>query len=145
MDDFNICSSSIEDLEKVLNLTNEFNSLHNLKSNPKKSFILSSNFPLSEINCFINGEKIPVIPSSSTVRFLGGFYSMNFSGNESARVVDQFFSDSIKLMTQRRIPVRQAVYIFNSVLLPSALYRFKTAFPHPSILSRLDIKIKKFI
>jgi len=132
MDDTNWVAGNIEDLEEILDIADDFYRLNDIQINKEKSELLLKlwrkgfNYDRKIHICF--GSEIvalkPRHPNSST-RILGVWFNLN---NNKRFVINQIKEEIINLsrtikMKCNYITDKQALYIFNMLIIPKIEYR----------------------
>ncbi|CAB4442142.1 unnamed protein product [Rhizophagus irregularis] len=130
MDDTQWLSESKDNLEKILEIADDFYNFTDIQVNKQKSELLlriqHSNFNYNDnIHLNFGNQQItikPVHPSQS-IRILGVWFNMNCSRRF---IIDQIREEVHKLalcMKYKHLTDKQILYIYNSLIIPRVEYR----------------------
>ncbi len=123
MDDANWISSSLEDLEDILDITDNFYKLTRAAINKEKSKLLTNTSVAQELIPIRFGSHIiPIQLSMGTVRFLGVKINIHLNHSLVKKELRAYIRNFIKI---KPITDKQFCYIANYVLFPQLLYKMR--------------------
>jgi len=126
MNDANWISSSLEDLEDILDVADDFYKLTRAAINKEKSKLLTNTTAANEpILIRFRPHIIPIQPSMGAVRFLGVKINIHLNHSLVKKELRAHIRSFINLTKTKLIIDRQFCYIANHVLFPQLLYKMR--------------------
>ena len=126
MDDANWISSSLEDLEDILSIADDFYKLTRAVINKEKSKLLTNTTDgTHSINIRFGSQVIPIQPSKGAVRFLGVRININLNHSLVKKELKGHIRSFINLIKNKLITDRQFSYLANHVLFPQLMYKMR--------------------
>ncbi|SRR6266540_7168085 len=126
MDDANWISSSLEDLEDILEVADDFYSLTRAAINKKKSKLLT-NTTTEQVPILIRfgSSTIPIQPSFGAVQFLDVMINIHFNYSLVKKELRVYIRHFINITKTKPITDRQFCYITNHVFFSQLLYKMQ--------------------
>jgi len=125
MDDTTWVAPNQTNLEKILDIADEFYRITNTAINKNKSELIINNNKKDTIDIKFGDATIPIQPSKKPIRFLGVWISFN---KNKSFIKQQLQTEIIKfcnIIKRKPLTDRQLIYIFNMVLAPKIMYRLQ--------------------
>jgi len=137
MDDANWISSSLEDLEEILNVADDFYNLTQVAINKEKSKLITNTTTNTDLIPIRFGSNIiPIPPSFSAIRFLGVKVNIYLNHSLVKKELRAHIKHFVNLTKIKPITDRQLCYIVNHVLFSQLLYKMRiTLLPHSKCLA----------
>ncbi|CAJ0827291.1 5476_t:CDS:2, partial [Entrophospora sp. SA101] len=127
MDDTTWITTSKENLEKILEIADDFYNLNNIQINKNKSVLLTSQTDQEQniINLKFGNSTINIKPisKSESVRFLGVWINLNNRKNFVKNQIINEINKSCNMMSRKPLTDKQLIYIFNKIIIPRIEYR----------------------
>ena len=125
------------EMEKLIRIVDEFNTLTRVRANPSKGAIMvihdATNNPLK-----IGNHEIPFIEGNDGFRYLGIWVNRKHDGKASMLKAQQTLNQGVNMLKRKIITGKMAVAFLNIVIFPSVLYRTRNFVPPESILIKWD-------
>jgi ribonuclease HI len=145
-DDTTWIARSEKELQKIIDISNEFYKLNDIEINSKKSELLVLNRKVSnieegstpKIKVGKMKEVVQVKEGKAAIRHLGVWISEKGSKECNETVIIKEVTRMCKVLVWKRASVSQLVYLNNSVLLPSIEYRLQTSFLSKAACKRIQ-------
>jgi ribonuclease HI len=148
MDDAAFFARSRKELQAIINLVDEFNSLARVKANPAKGAVLSINAPSLEMEqplkaTSANGIHLP-IPwvAQSGFRYLGIWIDGTFSGRAAIASAEREISGALRQLRHRCLTAKIVTYLLNSCVIPAFIYRTRAGIPAAGQLDRWNASLR---
>src|SRR6266540_1424801 len=126
MDDANWISDSLENLEEILAVADDFYSLTKAAINKEKSKLLTNATDgSSPIPIKFGQNIIPIQPSKGAVRFLGVKINIHLNHSLVKKEIRALIRKFVNLTKTKPITDKQFCYVANHVLFPQLLYKIK--------------------
>ncbi len=126
IDDANWISSSLEDLEAILAVADNFYNITRVVINKDKSKLLTNTTHSSNpINIAFGNIKVPISPSFDSVRFLGVSINIHLNHALVKKELRSHIRQFVNLTKTKPITDRQFSYIVNHILFLQLLYKMK--------------------
>ena len=126
MDDVNWISSSLEDLEIILDVADNFYKLIRAAINKEKSRLLTNTTSAQEpIPIQFGTNTIPIQPNFGAVRFLRVKINIHLNHSLVKKELRAHIRNFVNLTKSKPVTDRQFCYIANHVLFPQLLYKMK--------------------
>ncbi len=126
MDDANWISSSLENLEEILEVADNFYKLTRAAINKEKSKLLTNTTADTiPIPIKFGQNIISIQPSMGVVRFLGVIINIKLVHSLVKKEIRTYIRSFINLIKTKLITDRQFCYVANHVLFPQLLYKIK--------------------
>ncbi len=126
MDDANWISSSLEDLEDILDIADDFYKLTRAAINKEKSKLLTNTTAATDlIHIKFGSQTIPIWPSQGAVHFLGVRINIHLNHSLVKKELRAHIRSFVNLTKTKPITDRQFCYIANHVLFPQLMYKMK--------------------
>ncbi len=143
MDDANWISSSIEDLEAILEVADDFYLLTRAAINKKKSKLLTNTTTSTEpIPLRFGPAVIPIQPCFDAVRFLGVMINIHLNHSLVKKELHAHIRRFINVTKTKPITDKQFSYITNHVLFPQLLYKMRNTPLSKSTCVRLNQSVR---
>jgi ribonuclease HI len=147
MDDAAFYASSRDELQLLVNLVAEFNSLARVRANAGKGAVLAltpgaGGHDQLEVNG-ADGKPAPIpwLPANG-FRYLGVWLDRSMTGAASANQAFGELTKGLTTLRRRRVPAKIATYIVNAVLVPAFLYRTRIGIPAMHRLEAADKQLR---
>ena len=126
MDDANWISSSLEDLEAILKVADDFYLLTRAAINKKKFKLLTNTTISTEpIQIHFGHAVIPIQPSFEAMRFLGIMINIHLNHSLVKKELHAHIRRFINVTKTKPITDKQFCYITNHILFPQLLYKMR--------------------
>ncbi len=137
MDDANWISSSLDDLEEILDIADDFYKLTRAAINKKKSKLITNITVDNEpIPIRFGRNTIPIQPSFRVVHFLRVKINVHLNHSLVKKELQAHIRNFVNLTKMKSITDRQFCYIVNHVLFLQLLYKMRiTPLLHSTCLS----------
>ncbi len=143
MDDANWISSSLDDLEDILEIADDFYTLTWVAINKEKSKLLTNTTSNVELIPIRFGHKvIPISPSFDAIRFLGVMININLNHSLVKKELSAHIRRFVHITKQKLITDKQFSYLANHVLVPQLLYKMRNTPLSKSTCTRLNQSIR---
>ena len=129
MDDTLWIAKSKEELQTIIATATSFYHMADIQINPTKSILTSNTSSIAPIH-FFNSSLTP-IPANQPFKFLGCWFTLNNSHTKQSQLIYDEAIQLINITGTKRITDKQAIYITNTVIIPTIEYRL-----HNIILKR---------
>jgi ribonuclease HI len=148
-DDLHPFAASIEELQKQLNLINDFLAMHRMKMNVGKTHVLT-NLPsdhqlhpaVGQIT--LGGVPIPSIkPNHDLSRILGVHLSMDGKSEKTVNHAISSLKNKVAQINMKHIPSQVGINIINSVLMSKLLFRLQVSTLLQKQIDDIDITLRK--
>jgi ribonuclease HI len=144
-DDLTIIAENTENLQKMVDITNDYLKMFNMKANPTKSTIVS-NQKHTNINITLNDEKIEdVRKNNQLVRILGTFITLNGSHKETTQHAKEEALQLIKMIKYKYRPGEITTYHINAVIIPILKYRLQSTYIPPTTINQINSQIRTLV
>ena len=145
-DDTTWIARSEEEMQKIINIANEFYDINDIKINSKKSELLvlnqnkkdKENSCIPEIKLGKKKEVVQVKRGKEAIRHLGVWISEKGGRECNELVIIKEVAKMCKVLLWKKASVSQLVYLNNSVLLPSIEYRLQISFLSKAACKRIQ-------
>ena len=137
MDDANWISSSLDDLEEILEVADDFYKLTRAAINKEKSKLITNTTANDDlIPIRFSSNIIPLRPSFRAVRFLDVQVNVHLNHSLVKKELRAYIKRFVNLTKTKPITDHQFSYIVNHVLFSQLLYKMRiTSLPHSTCLS----------
>jgi len=126
MDDANWISSTLEDLEDILAVADDFYKLTRAAINKEKSKLLTNTISAQDPISINFGNTIVLISSSfDAVRFLGIMINVRMNHSLVKKELHTHIRSFINIIKSKTITDQQFCYVVNYVLFPQLLYKMR--------------------
>ena len=92
-----------------------------IKINPTKSVLTSNMLSTASIH-FFNSSIVP-LPASQPFKFLGCWFTINNLNTKRSQLIQTEANQLINITNTKKITDKQAIYIINTVIIPTIEYR----------------------
>ena len=121
MDDTLWIAKSKEELQSIIATATSFYHMADIQINPTKS-ILTSNISSTTPIHFFNSS-LTSTPSNQPFKFLGCWFTLNNSHTKQSQLIYDEAIQLINITGTKKITDKQAIYITNTVIIPTIKYR----------------------
>ena len=143
MDDANWISSSLEDLEDILEVADDFYKLTRAAINKDKSKLLTNTTSEKDpIPIRFGPNVVSIPPSFDAVRFLGVMINIYLNHSLVKKELTSNIRRFINLTKSKPITDRQFTYVVNHVLIPQLLYKMRNTPLSQSTCVKLNQSIR---
>ncbi len=143
MNDANWISSSLEDLEAILEVADDFYLMTRAAINKEKSKLLTNTTTSTDpIPICFEPTVIPIPPSFEAVRFLGVMINIHLNHSLIKKELHAHIRKFINITKSKPITDKQFCYITNHILFPQLLYKMRTTPLSQSACVRLNQSIR---
>jgi exonuclease III len=146
-DDLKLLSSSATDSKKQLVIVSSFLDSFQMKANASKSIVaLNRHASIPTEHFRLQGqEMLTYVRPHEPVRILGAFLTLDGKQINTVKHAMKYFNVVMAQIYSHYTPGPLAVYLINMVVLPVLTYRLQVTFVAPSIIGKIDRKIRKLI
>ncbi len=124
MDNVNWISSSLKDLEEILEIADDFYTVTRVAINKDKSKLLTNTITNNDPIIIRFGQTIvPIQPSFNAVRFLGVLINIQLKHSLVKKELKMHIRHFVNIVKTKPITDQQYCYIANHVLFPQLLYK----------------------
>jgi len=143
MDDANWISNSLEDLESILEVADEFYEITRAAINKDKSKLLTNTTTDNKaISIKFGSTVIPIQPSHGAVRFLGVMINTQLNHSLVKKDLKMTIRRFVNIIKPKPITDRQFCYITNHILFPQLLYKMRNTSLSQSACTHLNQTIR---
>src|SRR6266540_356439 len=126
MDDANWISSTLDDLEDILKVADDFYMLTRAAINKDKSKLLTNTTAAKDpIPIRFGNTTVPINPCFGAVRFLGVKINIRLNHSLVKQELRAHIRSFVNLIKSKTITDRQFCYVVNHVLFPQLLYKMR--------------------
>jgi ribonuclease HI len=145
MDDTTWIANNKETLQEITDTAEEFYTLNDIQTNPKKSYLLIINGSTQDRSTGITlqGQQIIGTEPDIAVRILGVWHNSKGTKQYQQQLIKQKIRKTSTLIGMRRVTDKQARYIINHVMMPSLEYLLNDMYIPENICNNLITKIAK--
>src|ERR1043165_8404551 len=129
MDDTLWIANSKNELKLITDMASSFYHMADTQINPIKSILVSNTSSTNELSFFASSIK-PIL-ASQLFKFLEYWFILNESMFKQSQIIQDEATQLINITSTKKITGKQAVYIINTIIIPTIEYRL-----HNIILSQ---------
>src|SRR6185295_6796589 len=105
----------------IIATATSFYHMANIQINPTKSILTSNTSSIAPIHFF--NSLLILIPANQPFKFLGCWFTLNNSHTKQSQLIYDKAIQLINITGTKRITDKQAIYITNTVIIPTIEYR----------------------
>jgi ribonuclease HI len=135
MDDTLWITDSKQQLEQIIETASSFYRMANITINPHKSILSSNNSQRTTIRYM--DSQISTQPINTAFKFLGCWFTSNCNYKLQTKLITEEINNLTNTLKNKKVTDKQAIYIINTVIIPTFEYRINNIVISQSICNKL--------